>query len=132
MIIYLKVVAGLLSILHTELPDIGSDERCLLQNYTKAMRLFVGEPVWKAHNRPADHFEIRQKYLASLLWPRDAAADHEWTSHENRKERAGAVFWYLWILDSSELHFQIKITLSYVEIISRKKSLDTKLYFTLL
>uniref|UniRef100_A0A8C9RCS5 Acireductone dioxygenase n=1 Tax=Scleropages formosus TaxID=113540 RepID=A0A8C9RCS5_SCLFO len=31
-------------------------------NYTKAMRLFVGEPVWKAYNRPADHFEIRQKY----------------------------------------------------------------------
>lgn len=42
------------------------DERCLLQNYTKAMRLFVGEPVWKAYNRPADHFEIRQKYVASL------------------------------------------------------------------
>uniref|UniRef100_H3BZD3 Acireductone dioxygenase n=1 Tax=Tetraodon nigroviridis TaxID=99883 RepID=H3BZD3_TETNG len=35
-------------------------------NYTKAMRLFVGEPVWKAYNRPADHFEIRQKYAASL------------------------------------------------------------------
>uniref|UniRef100_A0A3Q4APK2 Acireductone dioxygenase n=1 Tax=Mola mola TaxID=94237 RepID=A0A3Q4APK2_MOLML len=35
-------------------------------NYTKAMRLFVGEPVWKAYNRPADHFEIRQKYVASL------------------------------------------------------------------
>lgn len=37
-----------------------------LQNYTKAMRLFVGEPVWKAYNRPADEFEIRQKYVASL------------------------------------------------------------------
>ncbi|KAG7251123.1 hypothetical protein CRUP_012011 [Coryphaenoides rupestris] len=35
-------------------------------NYTKAMRLFVGEPVWKAYNRPADDFEERQKYLASL------------------------------------------------------------------
>ncbi|CAL8271786.1 unnamed protein product [Merluccius merluccius] len=35
-------------------------------NYTKAMRLFVGEPVWKAYNRPADNFEKRQKYLASL------------------------------------------------------------------
>ncbi|XP_074547421.1 acireductone dioxygenase [Halichoeres trimaculatus] len=34
--------------------------------YTKAMRLFVGEPVWKAYNRPADEFEIRQKYIASL------------------------------------------------------------------
>ncbi|XP_060790673.1 acireductone dioxygenase [Neoarius graeffei] len=35
-------------------------------NYTKAMRLFVGEPVWKAYNRPADHFEIRKQYLDSL------------------------------------------------------------------
>uniref|UniRef100_A0A673CS47 Acireductone dioxygenase n=1 Tax=Sphaeramia orbicularis TaxID=375764 RepID=A0A673CS47_9TELE len=35
-------------------------------NYTKAMRLFVGEPVWKAYNRPADDFDIRQKYLVSL------------------------------------------------------------------
>ncbi|XP_042292824.1 1,2-dihydroxy-3-keto-5-methylthiopentene dioxygenase [Thunnus maccoyii] len=35
-------------------------------NYTKAMRLFVGEPVWKAHNRPADDFDIRKKYVTSL------------------------------------------------------------------
>ncbi|KAK3537735.1 hypothetical protein QTP70_017875 [Hemibagrus guttatus] len=35
-------------------------------NYTKAMRLFVGEPVWKAYNRPADHFEIRKQYMDSL------------------------------------------------------------------
>ncbi|XP_034015664.1 1,2-dihydroxy-3-keto-5-methylthiopentene dioxygenase [Thalassophryne amazonica] len=35
-------------------------------NYIKAMRLFVGEPVWKAYNRPADDFDIRQKYIASL------------------------------------------------------------------
>ncbi|XP_046893061.1 1,2-dihydroxy-3-keto-5-methylthiopentene dioxygenase isoform X1 [Hypomesus transpacificus] len=35
-------------------------------NYTKAMRLFVGEPVWKAYNRPADHTDIRQQYLSSL------------------------------------------------------------------
>ncbi|XP_062379028.1 acireductone dioxygenase [Sardina pilchardus] len=35
-------------------------------NYAKAMRLFVGEPVWKAYNRPADDFEIRKAYLSSL------------------------------------------------------------------
>ncbi|XP_062863122.1 acireductone dioxygenase [Trichomycterus rosablanca] len=35
-------------------------------NYTKAMRLFVGEPVWKAYNRPADDFEIRQQYVDLL------------------------------------------------------------------
>ncbi|KAK5609308.1 1,2-dihydroxy-3-keto-5-methylthiopentene dioxygenase [Crenichthys baileyi] len=35
-------------------------------DYTKAMRLFVGEPVWKAYNRPADDFDIRQNYVALL------------------------------------------------------------------
>lgn len=37
-----------------------------LQNYTKAMRLFVGEPVWMAYNRPADDFETRKAYVNSL------------------------------------------------------------------
>nr|KAF6307544.1 acireductone dioxygenase 1 [Myotis myotis] len=36
------------------------------QNYVKAMRLFVGEPVWTAHNRPADHVEARGQYLTFL------------------------------------------------------------------
>ncbi|PNI72890.1 ADI1 isoform 4, partial [Pan troglodytes] len=35
-------------------------------NYTKAMRLFVGEPVWTAYNRPADHFEARGQYVKFL------------------------------------------------------------------
>ncbi|XP_048046287.1 acireductone dioxygenase isoform X2 [Chanodichthys erythropterus] len=35
-------------------------------NYTKAMRLFIGEPVWKAYNRPADDFDIRKAYVSSL------------------------------------------------------------------
>lgn len=35
-------------------------------NYTKAMRLFSGEPQWKAYSRPADHLEVRKKYLKSL------------------------------------------------------------------
>ncbi|XP_068920873.1 acireductone dioxygenase [Petaurus breviceps papuanus] len=35
-------------------------------NYVKAMRLFVGEPVWTAYNRPADHFEVRGQYLQFL------------------------------------------------------------------
>ncbi|KAJ8290604.1 hypothetical protein GJAV_G00015170 [Gymnothorax javanicus] len=35
-------------------------------NYTKAMRLFSGEPQWKAYFRPAGHFEVRKKYLQSL------------------------------------------------------------------
>lgn len=35
-------------------------------NYTKAMRLFVGVPVWKAYNRPADDFDVRKEYVNSL------------------------------------------------------------------
>ncbi|KAJ8789954.1 hypothetical protein J1605_021652 [Eschrichtius robustus] len=36
------------------------------KNYVKAMRLFVGDPVWTAYNRPADHFEARGQYLEFL------------------------------------------------------------------
>ncbi|XP_039710953.1 acireductone dioxygenase [Pteropus medius] len=36
------------------------------QNYVKAMRLFVGQPVWTAYNRPADHLEARKQYLTFL------------------------------------------------------------------
>ncbi|XP_077166246.1 acireductone dioxygenase isoform X1 [Paroedura picta] len=35
-------------------------------NYVKAMRLFVGEPVWTAYNRPADHFPARERYQQFL------------------------------------------------------------------
>uniref|UniRef100_A0A8D0SNL7 Acireductone dioxygenase n=1 Tax=Sus scrofa TaxID=9823 RepID=A0A8D0SNL7_PIG len=36
------------------------------QNYVKAMRLFVGDPVWTPYNRPADHLEARGQYLRFL------------------------------------------------------------------
>ncbi|XP_048387845.1 acireductone dioxygenase [Stegostoma tigrinum] len=35
-------------------------------NYVKAMRLFVGEPVWTPYYRPADEFEARKKYIQFL------------------------------------------------------------------
>ncbi|KAM4866718.1 acireductone dioxygenase [Thomomys bottae] len=35
-------------------------------NYVKAMRLFAGEPVWTAYNRPADHYNARAEYLKFL------------------------------------------------------------------
>mmetsp|Transcript_135118 Transcript_135118/g.200973 ORF Transcript_135118/g.200973 Transcript_135118/m.200973 type:complete len:178 (-) Transcript_135118:44-577(-) len=36
-------------------------------NYIKAMRLFVGEPVWKAHDRPADGREARRAYVSKFV-----------------------------------------------------------------
>ncbi|XP_020638261.1 acireductone dioxygenase isoform X2 [Pogona vitticeps] len=38
----------------------------IAMNYVKAMRLFVGDPVWTAYNRPADHFPARIQYQQSL------------------------------------------------------------------
>ncbi|XP_053315859.1 acireductone dioxygenase [Spea bombifrons] len=35
-------------------------------NYVKAMRLFVGEPIWTPYNRPAENFDARTKYLQFL------------------------------------------------------------------
>lgn len=32
-------------------------------DYVKAMRLFVGEPVWTPHNRPQEGHPSRAKYL---------------------------------------------------------------------
>ncbi|XP_030385978.1 1,2-dihydroxy-3-keto-5-methylthiopentene dioxygenase [Scaptodrosophila lebanonensis] len=32
-------------------------------NYIKARRYFVGEPVWTPHNRPSDDMECRKAYL---------------------------------------------------------------------
>ncbi|XP_031096681.1 1,2-dihydroxy-3-keto-5-methylthiopentene dioxygenase 1-like [Ipomoea triloba] len=35
-------------------------------NYIKLMRLFVGEPVWTAHNRPQEEHPARKEYIKSL------------------------------------------------------------------
>ncbi|KAL3690946.1 hypothetical protein R1sor_004597 [Riccia sorocarpa] len=47
----------------------GSYHRFTLDenNYIKAMRLFVGEPVWTPYNRPQDDHPIRQLYVESIL-----------------------------------------------------------------
>lgn len=35
------------------------------KKYIKARRFFCGEPVWTAHNRPADDMEARRKYVST-------------------------------------------------------------------
>ncbi|KAM0936596.1 putative acireductone dioxygenase (Fe(2+)-requiring) [Dioscorea sansibarensis] len=36
-------------------------------NYVKLMRLFVGEPVWTAYNRPQEDHPARQRYINNLF-----------------------------------------------------------------
>ncbi|XP_074374521.1 acireductone dioxygenase 1-like [Apium graveolens] len=35
-------------------------------NYIKLMRLFLGEPVWTAHNRPQDNHPSRREYIKNF------------------------------------------------------------------
>ncbi|XP_046384389.1 1,2-dihydroxy-3-keto-5-methylthiopentene dioxygenase isoform X1 [Ischnura elegans] len=35
-------------------------------NFIRAKRYFVGEPVWTPHNRPCDEMECRKNYLESM------------------------------------------------------------------
>lgn len=37
-----------------------------INNYVKAKRYFVGEPVWMPYNRPAENMECRKQYLNKL------------------------------------------------------------------
>ncbi|KAL8158263.1 acireductone dioxygenase 1-like [Apium graveolens] len=36
-------------------------------NYIKLMRLFLGEPVWTAHNRPQDNHPSRREYIKNFV-----------------------------------------------------------------
>ncbi|XP_066388709.1 probable inactive acireductone dioxygenase 2 [Miscanthus floridulus] len=36
-------------------------------NYIKAMRLFVGEPLWTPYNRPHDHLPARKEYVEKII-----------------------------------------------------------------
>lgn len=37
-----------------------------LQNYIKAKRFFVGEPVWMPYNRPSDSMDCRKDNVKKL------------------------------------------------------------------
>ena len=41
-------------------------------NYIKAIRLFVGEPVWTPYNRPQEELPSRKKYVESFIAPATA------------------------------------------------------------
>ncbi|KAL2242678.1 UNVERIFIED_CONTAM: 1,2-dihydroxy-3-keto-5-methylthiopentene dioxygenase 3 [Sesamum indicum] len=36
-------------------------------NYIKAMRLFVGDPIWTPYNRPHDHLPARKEYVETFV-----------------------------------------------------------------
>lgn len=40
--------------------------KIFLQNYIKAKRFFIGEPVWLPYNRPADEMPCRKDYVEKL------------------------------------------------------------------
>ncbi|CAK9116394.1 unnamed protein product [Durusdinium trenchii] len=42
------------------------------KNFTHAMRLFKGVPVWTPINRPADTHLSRERYLLESQWKRNA------------------------------------------------------------
>ncbi|XP_058212117.1 acireductone dioxygenase 2 [Rhododendron vialii] len=42
-------------------------------NYIKAMRLFIGDPIWTPFNRPHDHLPARKGYLETFV-QKDAAS----------------------------------------------------------
>ena len=47
-------------------PHLGK-KSCVTQSLLwQALRLFVGEPVWTPHNRPADEMPARKQYVDTL------------------------------------------------------------------
>jgi len=45
-------------------------------NYIKAMRLFVGEPVWTPYNCPQDENPVRKEYIENYSEGRSVVESH--------------------------------------------------------
>eukprot|EP00904_Undaria_pinnatifida_P011021 jgi/Undpi1/7049/HiC_scaffold_21.g09523.m1 len=46
-------------------------------NYIKAMRLFIGEPVWTPLNRPQDEHPVRKDYVNKFAVSATSRTDHD-------------------------------------------------------
>jgi 1,2-dihydroxy-3-keto-5-methylthiopentene dioxygenase len=40
---------------------------CDEKDYIKAMRLFIGQPIWTPFNRPQDEHPSRQKFIKEFI-----------------------------------------------------------------
>jgi len=53
------------------------------KDYIKAMRLFVGEPVWTPYNRPCDSMDARKSYVQDVVAKLGGAAGAESKEEES-------------------------------------------------
>lgn len=58
----LRIENGAISAKYNILPYFYFNTNLFIQNFVRAKRFFVGEPVWTPYNRPADEMDCRKTY----------------------------------------------------------------------